>query len=612
MTMPTAQEHDWPLTHARTPIQRVFGDLRFHTDGELAALAFASDEALWSVEDTGFLRKWHARTGQQQQATYLSDVETLWVFSADARLLASASDDVSFWDVAGGRLVKSVPQAAWVSALAFGPQAALLATGHDDGMVRLWDAAKHELVRELKGHRFPISAAAFSPDGARLASASEDRTILLWDVASGQLLGTLQGHTDRVQALAWHPQGQCLVSAGWDTTARVWDRNTCQPIILLNDHADQVTALAFNRDGSLLACADSANKIHLWDALAGQARGVLQEHEGEIRCLAFSPDGRCLASGDDRVIHLWDPAQRRLISGRGNPQLTRSSVAVSPDGRRLASSCGGASVQVWDTATGQVVLQPDAAEPPPFVAYSPDGTRLAGGGNDNRIFLWDAQTGALEAALQGQAGRVAALAFAPDGQTLASASASDGTVWLWDLRTQQPCLIIPEAADNCTVEALAFDPQGRLLAAGGIDWLATSGADGAIGLWDVGQRRQLSALEGGTVALAFHPSGRYLAAPSLDDSVFVWDVEAQEVAAELLAQGESVVCVAYAPDGRWLAAGCDDGTLLVWDTAAHERAATHRFHTPLKALCFSPDSRFLYTANGNTTSYQLDVRELLN
>lgn len=607
----SAAEHDWPAAHTLTPVRRTFGDLRFHTDGELAALVFESDEALWSIEDTGYLRRWNAGTGQLLRSAYLSDVETLWSFSGDGRLLASASDDLSFWDVREAQLIKSVPQPSWVTALALNPAASLLATGHDDGLVRLWDAAGQSGARELQGHRFPVSAVSFSPDGSRLASAAEDRVILVWDLASGQLLGSLKGHTDHIQGLTWHPSGKWLVSAGWDTTARVWDAATFEPVVLLNDHADQVTALAFNRDGSILACADSASTIHLWDAPGGKPLGVLREHEGEIRCLAFSPSGRCLASGDDRVIHLWDPAHKRRLSGRGHPTLSRSSVTVNPDGSRLASSCGGATFQVWDTASGQVVLTPATPVPPQVVVYSPDGSRLAGGGSDPFVHVWDATTGALLKSLQGQAGRVAALAFAPDGQTLASASASDGTVWLWDLRTGEPSLIIPEAADNCTVEALAFDPSGRYLAAGGIDWLATSGADGAICLWDVGQRSQVASFEGGTVALAFHPGGRYLATPSLDDSVFVWDVDARDVAAELLGHNDSVTCVAYSRDGRWLASGSDDGIIRLWNTQTHEPAAVHKFNTPIKSLVFSPDGRFLYTANGNTTCYQLDVAELL-
>src|SRR5438445_7074345 len=93
----------------QAPITRVFGELRFHTDGEVSALAFSAGDTLWSVEEPGLLRRWNALTGQQLGVTYLSDIETAWKFSPDGRWLASASDELSLWDVAAGQLHKTLP-----------------------------------------------------------------------------------------------------------------------------------------------------------------------------------------------------------------------------------------------------------------------------------------------------------------------------------------------------------------------------------------------------------------------------------------------------------------------------------------------------------------------
>src|SRR5216683_2267431 len=263
-------KEQFPLSGSMPPVLRVFGDLCFHTDGDLQVLAFGPEGHLWSIEDLGVLRKWNPSTGQQLRWTFLSDLETLWAISPDCRLIASAAADLTLWDMASGKILDTMQQPSWVTAIAFGPSDKLLATGHDDGIVRVWDTA------------------------------------------SGSLAGTLKGHTDRIQALAWHPNGHRLVSGGWDTTARLWNTQTFEPIILLNGHADQVTALAFNPNGSLLACADSADAIHIWDSEAGKSLQVLKEHEAEIRCLTFTPDGGRLASaGADRVIHLWDARQGR-------------------------------------------------------------------------------------------------------------------------------------------------------------------------------------------------------------------------------------------------------------------------------------------------------------
>src|SRR5207302_1897506 len=135
-----------PMAPDRTPLPpaplvapsrvlRAFGDARFRTAGDRQALAFGPDGSLWSVEGSGLLWHWDAGTGRQLGWTYLSDLEMLWGFSGDGRFLASASDDLSVWEVASGSLLAALPQPSWVTAVAFRDPPSFLATGHDDGLV---------------------------------------------------------------------------------------------------------------------------------------------------------------------------------------------------------------------------------------------------------------------------------------------------------------------------------------------------------------------------------------------------------------------------------------------------------------------------------------------
>src|SRR5262245_42495384 len=186
------------------PRRQIFGEPQLHTDGELAVLTFAPDGTLWSVEEPGVLRHWNAQNGEQLDWQSLSDLETLWCFSGDARVLASASNDLTLWDVSSGQILTAIAQESWVAALPINPDPTFVATGHDDGIVRCWDLGGLQVRHTLRHHQKPISAVAFSADGSKLAAASEDKTISLWDTKTGKMLGVLQGHSDRIPALAWH------------------------------------------------------------------------------------------------------------------------------------------------------------------------------------------------------------------------------------------------------------------------------------------------------------------------------------------------------------------------------------------------------------------------
>jgi WD40 repeat protein len=597
-------------------VVQVFGARPFQADGDLLALAFAGDGSLWSVEEPGVLRHWHADTGEQLSWQPLDDVALLWEFSTGARLLASAGDEVILWDVASTQALACFPQLSWVSALAFRRDAELLATGHDDGVVRLWDTTRRQLVRSWRAHPRAVSAVAFSRDGTRLASAGEDKAICVWDPASGRLKGTLLGHTDRIPALAWHPGGQRLYSAGWDTTVRVWDTASLEPVILLNSHAGQVTALALNRAGTLLAAADSANAVHVWSLPANREIHVLREHGAEVRALAFAPDGQRLASGGaDHVIRLWtgsDTAEADVsVPAEAAGQTT------IPDGKHLIRTGGGTALGAGDPADAPVLVRLDGAALLEAVACSPDGRWIAGSAADGPPRLWEADTGRLRHTLVGPTAPVTALAFSADSALLASGSSRGTDIWLWDVPSGEPVLLIPDALDGCSVEALAFHPKERLLAAGGIDWLATGGSDGAVYVWDVDARTPVVTLDGAALALAFHPSGTRLAVASLAESVRVWDLAAPHRGvrhlplAELVAHNDAVTCVAYSPDGRRLASGSIDHTVCLWDADSGNLLGSVTLDTQVKALSFSPDGRYLFTGNGNSSCYQVEVGALL-
>jgi WD40 repeat protein len=584
----------------------------------LLALAVAPDGTAWSVEESGILRQWNIDTGEVLRKDILSELEVVWTFNNQASLVASGSNDLCVWSTTSGQLLGTLGQKSWITAQAFRPDGRWLATGHDDGRVRGWDLASGRQGQELLAHGKPISAVAFSPDGRRLAVAAEDKTISLWDASTGRRLGELIGHKDRIAALAWHPSGKSLVSAAWDTTARVWNTETLEPIILLNAHGEVVSALAFSPDGRLLASADDNHVVWIWDAIAHRPMHVLGGHADAINSLAFHPDGkRLLSGGREHRLLCWEVADgRRLVEGSDQP-IEAARISVHPSGRTLACAAGGKTVRLWSTQASAGDLQVEHSNVQ-AVAFSPDGRRLATGDALGRVCLWPATEFGVDRSrlrtpdsalqtLETNGSGITALDFSTDGRLLAAADGLGGCVYLWSMESFEPVLLIPEATERGTVEAVCFVPGGNLIAVAGLDWLSTAGAEGLICLWDVVQRRKFAAIACDATRLAVRPDGRELAANTGSGSIAIYDLTSLAFQREVLSQGADVRSLAYDPAGRLLAGGGDDGTLRLWDADSGSLAGAVELDTPIKDLAFSQDGQRLFTANANLTCYVLDV-----
>lgn len=475
-----------------------------------------------------------------------------------------------------------------VSALAFHPQRAVIASGDWSGLILLWDMMSGRSLGRFGGHTSPVYELSFSPDGALLASIGLNNGVALWDVASGTKLRTLAPGAS-VYSLAFGPNGRRVATADQSSTVALWDVSTGSAERRLG-HAERVFNLAFSHDGARLAVATTTT-LTLWDIASGTELQRWNAPGDTYGSMAFIADGAELVTVSDEAITTWDASGGSKTRALAAPDAANTFVDMSPKGDRLAIGRGATTIAVVDGATGDELqtLQGQFSKVT-SVALSPGGLWFATGVDDT-VTVWNTETGS-ERVLRGEGDRVWSVAFSPNGTQLASSASS--AVELWNLATGDA----PRTFEGHTAIVTSVE-----LSADGAR-LASASEDKTAKVWDIGSGEIVQSLvhADSVWSATFRPGSPQLATTD-GSAITLWDIDTG--AALQTIEHFNGWAVELDPDGRTLAS-IGNQPLRLWDVESGEQLGSFS-HGYTRSAAFSPDGRQLVSASENGTLAVWDV-----
>ncbi|HEY9736859.1 MAG TPA: serine/threonine-protein kinase [Trichocoleus sp.] len=302
------------------------------------------------------------------------------------------------------------------------------------------------------------------------------------------------------------------------------------------------------------------------------------------------------------VLPLEASTQWREVRRIQLPSGVANGLAVSPNGRAIASAASDQTVRLWDMADGSLIHtfarrlgfwgagHQDAVT---AVAFSPDGYLLYSASQDGALKAWDLATYQLQWYLRSSGWGISALALTADGQTLITAGGA-GKIHLWDASSGELRLTLAHHQEWVSSLALSSDGQQ----------LVSSSWDKTLRLWHLPTGRLLQTLAAPAVritAVVWDQDKKLIYSGDSQGNVQRWQLQPPQSTHLVGQHSDGVTVVVTSADGQWLASGSEDGTLQVWNLTTKARAAVLKHGWGVRAATFTPDSQSLVSSSADET-----------
>ncbi|MBI3416572.1 MAG: PD40 domain-containing protein [Verrucomicrobia bacterium] len=554
---------------------------------EILGLKYLSEDRLLAADIGGPLEIWDLPTQrviERMDMPYIADI----AFSSDNRVVAVGHFNriVTLWTNGLRSPAFVLRHANTVANVELSPDGTILATEGQNGLT-LWDVptrqVRHHLVR-TQGWSNP----GFSPDGHLLAYPSRDRRhIALWDVETGEerevlpIPGSSSEHT-------FSPDGRLLAVGYFDGSVRLVDLGT-KEVRSMTNHTSRVWSIAFSPDGKVMVSVAGSREVVIWDVANWKALSVLRGPGKLISSLAFSPDGRTFATGSkDGTIRFW--ATNSVTQSRIDIVPPGGAVKLASDGAYVAKRDTNSLITILSTVTMEEKAQIAGIAGETALAVSDDGRWLATRTLERGLRLWDTSaTGVVRPTRLDTdlfVGRFQAASFSPDGTHLAVLE-SNAVLSAWslpDLR-RLAALKLTTVSRYDTARMVVHSPDGHLI--------ATADIGGLLNIIDTTNwkiRKTLLTPNGDCRHIAFSPDNQTIAACGDDETVKIIAMESSKLLATLTGGSGGFTCLAFSQDGKRLAAGAAE-IIRVWELEQFQPVASLHFpYETFPDLKFTPGS----------------------
>lgn len=236
----------------------------------------------------------------------------------------------------------------------------ILATGLNDGQIKIWEVQTGLLLLNLSGHQDVVRDLSFIPNGSLiLVSASRDKTLRIWDLNKhGKQIQVLSGHLQWVYCCSISPDCSMLCSAAGEKSVFLWSMRSYTLIRKLEGHQSSVVSCDFSPDSALLVTASYDTSVIMWDPYTGERLRSLHHtqleapvddsdvHMSSLRSVCFSPEGLYLATvADDRLLRIWALELKAPVAFA--PMTNGLCCTFFPHGGVIATGTRDGHVQFW-------------------------------------------------------------------------------------------------------------------------------------------------------------------------------------------------------------------------------------------------------------------------